>query len=199
MLPTDMKSTTKNYLETVFSHETSDPHYQDTLPTTLQCSPISTGTRHEDAQSASIALAVLKNIENHGQITVIFTGEDYGKYYGAQSLPIKYLKTDNFINLRYEPKAQLITGSAATEDYILRSKAETEEIPTERHLKFHPFRGSVPLRLIKWVITPIQSWSWGCCCPIVKTGELTYKSPPLGRPPRKRTYLCQGSCSHSVG
>lgn len=105
----------------------ADPHYQDTLPTTLQCS-ISTGTRHEDAQSASIALAVLKNIENHGQITVIITGEDYGKYYGAQSLPIKYLKTDNFINLRYEPKAQLITGSAATEDYILRSKAETEEI-----------------------------------------------------------------------
>lgn len=101
----------------------ADPHYQNTPSTTIQCS-ISKENRHKDAQVAAIALTVLTNTENHGQITILFTGEENGEYYGVESLTKDHLKTDNLINLRYSTKAQLITGSACSQEYILRSKAE---------------------------------------------------------------------------
>ena len=101
----------------------ADPHYQNTPSTTIQCS-ISKENRHEDAQVAAIALTVLTNTQNHGQITILFTGEENGEYYGVQSLPKAHLKTDNLINLRYSAKAQLITGSACSQEYTLLSKAE---------------------------------------------------------------------------
>lgn len=111
--------------------EQADPHFENTPSTTLQCS-ISTSNRHRDAQSAAIALSVLRNTEDHGRITVLFTGEDKGDPYGSRSLPITYLNTDNFINLRYDSKAKLITGSACAEKYTLKSQAEIKEIGTNK-------------------------------------------------------------------
>lgn len=91
--------------------------------TIIQCD-IGTEDVSHNAQCAAIAMTALKNSAFHGPVKLLFTASDKNGHYGAEALPKKQLKADNFIALDHCSKTKLFTGSAASRDYLLTQKVK---------------------------------------------------------------------------
>jgi hypothetical protein len=74
--------------------------------------------RSATCKTAAIALSVLADTREHGEITVLFTRGTKG----AMHLPKKYLRASNFISLTERSTPRLFTGSAATAQYEIGKK-----------------------------------------------------------------------------
>lgn len=90
--------------------------YTHAKGTMISCD-ISLDQPKENSQCAAIALAAIKNSDEHGPIRVLFTASKKGDYYGAGSISKKYLTMDNFISMDYWPKVKMFTGSTSSMEY----------------------------------------------------------------------------------
>lgn len=79
--------------------------------TLLQCQ-IDTKNFSNSLQTLSVALTSLMGPENHGDIALIVTENNGGHLTGAAALETKYLKYDNFINLKYGDSSRLYTDGS---------------------------------------------------------------------------------------
>lgn len=83
----------------------------DKESTLLQCQ-INTKDFSNSLQTLSVALTALMGPENHGDIALIVTENNAGHLTGAAAINPKYLKYDNFINLKYGEASRLYTDGA---------------------------------------------------------------------------------------
>ena len=86
---------------------TSGQKKADTL--TLQCTVDTDDLKHS-METLAIGMTALLGTEEHGRIDLIVTESSSGRFTGAGSIPAKYLKTDNFINLSYSADLALYTS-----------------------------------------------------------------------------------------
>lgn len=86
---------------------TSGQKKTDTL--TLQCTVDTDDLKHS-METLAIGMTALLGTEEHGRIDLIVTESSSGRFTGAGSIPAKYLKTDNFINLSYSADLALYTS-----------------------------------------------------------------------------------------
>ena len=90
--------------------------YTNAKGTMISCD-ISLDQAKENSQCAAIALAALKNSDEHGPVRVLFTASKNGDYYGAKAINKKYLTMDNLISMDYWPKVKMFTGSTSSMEY----------------------------------------------------------------------------------
>ncbi len=95
--------------------------YTNAEGTMISCD-ICTERGKECSQCAAIALAAIKNSDEHGPVRVLFTASKNGEYYGAKALDKKYLSMDNFISMDYWQKTKMFTGSTSSTEYTFKRK-----------------------------------------------------------------------------
>ena len=101
--------------------------YTNAPGTMLGCD-ISLDSAKENSQCAAIALAAVRNCDEHGPIRVLFTASKNGDHYGAKALSKKYLTMDNFISLDQWPKVRMFTGSTLTTEYTFKRKVKRVKV-----------------------------------------------------------------------
>lgn len=107
--------------------------YQKAPSTILQCD-ISKDDPANKAQCAAMILAAVKNIQEHGNVKILFTLSDKKEFDGAHALTEKQLKADNLISLDHCDKTKLYTGSAASKEYKMVQKINN--VPTNGNVAY---------------------------------------------------------------
>lgn len=97
--------------------------YEEVENTIFQC-PIGTGDPFNQYQAMTTALYLIKNVEKHGFIRVLFTVINNDDLIGANTISSNYLRGDKFINLTWATKTSFTIGSAGTTEYDFSKELE---------------------------------------------------------------------------